>query len=189
MKLTKQKIDQFGDLLAQIGAGIKAAAALVVEIVNENPDGKRQLLEKYPQISMSFLNQLEAVGRGQLNPKLALTVNPGLVKLRKLPPSDQDRYLEEPLELVIEKDGEYDVLLVKAADMTADQAKQVFAEDHVRSHGAQRAYLEDLRQKAALANQTVPVKQVYTIHRNGQVEINGVLFHRKDLLDILSKLG
>lgn len=189
MKLTESKIKQFGDLLSQIGAGIIAAGKLVVEIVEENPDGKRQLAERYPQISMSFLNQLEAVGRGQMHPKLALAANPGYVKLRKLPISEQVRYVEEPLELVVEKDGEFDILLVKASDMTPDQAKQVFADDHVRSQGAQRAYLEDMKQKALTAKRAEPLVEPFRICGKGKVEFRaGVVMDLHELAALVARM-
>ena len=183
------KVEEFGALIRQIGAGLEAAGKMLVEMLALDPQAKKKIRDRFPEISNSMLNQLEAVGRGQMHPRLALTANPGFQRLRGLPYSDQERLLSEPVELLVEHEGEIDVLLVQVADLTPDQARQVFAQDCVRSQGAQRAWLEDQREKALVSKRAVTISEPYQIHRNGTVEFKaGTVLTRRDLAEVLAKL-
>jgi hypothetical protein len=184
-----EKIDKFGGLIQCIGSSLVSAGKLLVEIIEEDPTAKRRIQAKYPEISASMLNQLEAVGRGQLHPKLALTGSAGYMRLRGLPMSDQERYLEESVELLVEAGEDYDVLLVKVSDLTPKQAAQVFAPDHVRAQGAQRAYLEDQKQKATLAHRCEELPEPYKVHRDGSIEFRaGTRIKRKELLWLVQRV-
>jgi len=188
MNIIESKIEEFGKVITQIGAGLERAGQLIVEIVDGHPQGKKLLLERYPQLAPSTLSQLESVGRRQMHPSLALTANPGLMRLRNLPYSDQERYLSEPLEVLVEADDDCDVLLVKVTDLSAEQAKQVFAADHVRGHGAQRAYLQDLKQKAALVKSAEVLESPYRFHGK-KVELRAnMMFTAADLMDLARKI-
>jgi hypothetical protein len=184
-----EKIEKLGGLMQNIGTSLMAAGKLLVEILEEEPKGKRLIQAKYPGISAPMLNQLEALGRGQLHPALALSGSPGYIRLRGLPMSDQERYLEESVELLVEAGEDYDVLLVKVSDLTPKQAAQVFAPDHVRAQGAQRAYLEDQKQKATLAHRCEELPEPYKVHRDGSIEFRaGTRIKRKELLWLVQRV-
>jgi len=185
-EVIESKIEQFGGMIRAIGENLLEAGKLLVEMLKDDPEAKAKIQRKFPEISVSMLNQLEAVGRGQMHPRLALAAGPGHVKMRGLPYSDQERYLEEPVPLLVDNHGAYDTLLVKVHELTPDQARQVFAADHLRSAGEQRAYLEDLKQKKEIEHRSVPLEESYKIHRDGSVEFKaGVRLTRKTLMNIL----
>lgn len=184
-----RRVEKFGELIRNVGAGLEAAGKYLVEMLEDIPDAKRQILARFPEFSISLLNQLEAVGRGQLHPRLTMTANPGFVRLRGLPMSDQVRYMEEPVELLVEKDGVYDTLLVLVKDLTAEQAKQVFSADHIRTSGAQRAWMEDAKAHAAMLKHSDEFTEPYKIQKDNTVIFTGnVRMSAAQLTEILSKL-
>jgi hypothetical protein len=184
----EERIAHFGEMICGLGMALQTAGEYLVSLLDEDPAVKKKIQAKFPEIGMSVLNQLEAVGRGTLHPRLTMVSNPGFVRLRGLPMSDQTRYLEEPVELVLEKDGEFDTLLVKAVDLTPEQAKQVFAADHVRDQGAQRAWLEGERAKAEVEKRTTPIPDLYVVHRDGIVEFRaGARIPMRELAAIVAR--
>ncbi len=55
----------------------------------------------------------------------------------------QETYFHNPPSLLIQNNGDWEQLKVDIHNMTPDQAAQVFSEDHVRTDGEQRAWIED----------------------------------------------
>jgi hypothetical protein len=53
----------------------------------------------------------------------------------------QRQYTDAPIPLVIHTSHGTDVLLVEAKNLTQQQVKQVFAREHVRTEGEQKAWL------------------------------------------------
>ena len=60
----------------------------------------------------------------------------------------QERFIEEPIPLIVHTDGGTDVLLVKVKDLTKDQATQVFGSNRLRTEGEQKAWLIQQRSNA-----------------------------------------
>lgn len=149
-QLMNSRIEAFCEMVRGLAVTLAEMGQELVKLLEVEPNAKRLIMKREPMIGMSFLNQLEAVGRGTLHPKLAMTSNAGYNRLQRLPLSDQSRYLEEPIELLVTKDGDYDVLLVKVEELNPDQARQVFDGNSVRSASAQRAYIENLKTQEAV---------------------------------------
>jgi len=184
-----QRLDKLKQALTASIDHLLEAGRIFVEMIDADPSAKKKVQAALGWSSQT-VNQLEAVGRGTLLPQLYYSSNIAHQKLRGLPLSDQKRYLEEPVELVVEKDGAYDTLLVTVTDLTPAQAKQVFDVNHVRAPGAQRAYLEDLKAHAALNHRAEPLDSSYKIHRReGEVEFKaGVRVNASQLLTLLQQL-
>lgn len=164
------------------------AGEILIQLSDADPHVYDYIIEKCPTLNAGILGNFEKMGRRILHPQLLVSgSNPGYQKLAKLPFSLQERFIDEPVPLMIETDHGPDVLLVKARDLTRDQAKQVFASDRLRTEGEQRAYLTDIKQKAR--NVTPPQSSApsYVI-KNGKAIINGVEFTGKQLLMIASEL-
>jgi len=124
---------------------LKAAGALVVELLTSGqrlPD-----ISAASGIAVDVLGQLERIGRHQMNASLLLANYPAVPALQRLSMSEQDRLLNQPVEVLILKDGGTDTLLVEAKNLTREQVSQVFAGGSVRDLAQQRAWLESRAQK------------------------------------------
>jgi len=125
------------------------AGEILVQMVEQDPYVYDYIIQQCPQINAGILGRFEQMGRKTLHPQLLLTASPGFAKLQKLPFSLQERYIEEPVPVIVHTADGTDVLLVKAKDMTKEQAAQVFAPGRIRTEGEQKAYLMQQRSNAA----------------------------------------
>lgn len=145
----KQKIASFIELFRQgVEAWIKAGEILV-ELVDDDPHVYDYIIQQCPTLNAGILGRFEQMGRKSLHPQLLLSASPGFAKLQKLPYSMQERFIEEPIPLIIETEDGTDVLLVKAKDLTKEQASQVFAQNRLRTEGEQKAWLIQQRANSA----------------------------------------
>lgn len=135
---------EFMRLVLQGVESWRQAGVLLVAMLKKNPRVKEQILKNHPELSASILATFEKIGRGELHPMLLLSESPGYIAARKLPYSDQERIVnEKKVELLLLKDGRADVINADVRTLTAEQAKQAFDKDHVRTPAEQRLYLED----------------------------------------------
>jgi hypothetical protein len=111
------------------------AGEILVQMVEQDPYVYDYIIQQCPQINAGILGRFEQMGRKTLHPQLLLTASPGFAKLQKLPFSLQERYIEEPVPVIVHTADGTDVLLVKAKDMTKEQAAQVFAPGRIRTEG------------------------------------------------------
>lgn len=149
--LTSQnkQIEKFIELFTTgVNAWIQAGEMLV-EMVEEDPHVYDYIIQKCPTLNAGILGRFEQMGRKTLHPQLLLSASPGFSKLSKLPFSMQERYLSEPVPIIVHTDGGTDVLLVEAKNMTKEQANQVFAPGRIRTEGEQKAWLMQQRSMAA----------------------------------------
>jgi hypothetical protein len=188
MKITAQqdRIQQFITLFKEgVEAWIKAGEILV-QMVEEDPYVYDYIIDQCPTLNAGILGRFEQMGRKTLHPQLLLTASPGFAKLQKLPYSMQERYITEPVPIIVHTDEGTDVLLVNAKDMTKEQAAQVFAPGRVRTEGEQKAWLMQQRSNNA-RNVTESVQVPWKI-KGSKVIINGVEFTRKQLHVILAEM-
>jgi hypothetical protein len=160
------KIDSFITLFNDgVQAWIKAGEILV-ELVEADPHSYDYIIQKCPTLNAGILGRFEQMGRKTLHPQLLLTASPGFGKLQKLPFSLQERYIEEPIPLVVHTEDGTDVLLVQAKNMTKEQAAQVFAPGRIRTDGEQKAWL--MQQRSMAAKPVNKPEAAWTI-KNGRV--------------------
>lgn len=149
MKLANNRIAEFIETYQKgVDAWVKAGEILV-EMVEQDPDVFEKIVEKCPSINIGALYLFEQMGRKMLHPRLLLSDSPGYQKLATLPLSLQERYIDEPVPLVVETENGTDILLVKAREMTAGQARQAFGNGRIRTEGEQKAWLIDRASKNA----------------------------------------
>lgn len=187
MTLTAQnaKIEEFVGLYTKGVEAWMRAGEIIVELVEADPHVFDYIIQQCPFLNAGVLGQFEKMGRKILHPQLLLTNSPGCQKLSRMPFSIQERYLDEPIPLIVQTESGTDVLLVKAKDLTRDQAKQVFATNRLRTEGEQKALLIEARSNAARSVGS-SVSQ-YTI-KNGKAIIGGIEFTGRQLLMIASEL-
>lgn len=155
MKTTLTQPDR-NDMILQFIAlfkqGVEAwikAGEILVELVEDDPHAYDYIIQQCPQINAGILGRFEQMGRKTLHPQLLLTSSPGFSKLQRLPFSMQERYIEEPIPLVVHTDDGTDILLVQAKNMTKEQASQCFGTGRIRTEGEQKAWLMQQRSMAA----------------------------------------
>lgn len=139
--------------LQQGARALKTAGDLLVKCLAADPLAK-QRISVASGVGLSTLNVFERIGRNQLHCDLFLLDVPASGHLARLPYSDQERYLHEPVELLVGSNGNADVLRVEIRNLTPEQARQVFALDHVRDLGEQRAWLAQQSKKGKTVNVT-----------------------------------
>jgi hypothetical protein len=182
----QDRIQQFITLFKEgVEAWIKAGEILV-QMLEEDPYVYDYIIAQCPTLNAGILGRFEQMGRKTLHPQLLLTASPGFAKLQKLPYSMQERYITEPVPIIVHTDEGTDVLLVNAKDMTKEQAAQVFAPGRVRTEGEQKAWL--MQQRSNNARNVTEAVQVPWKIKGGKVIINGVEFTRKQLHVILAEM-
>lgn len=183
-----QRITEFLQYLREgVEMWVKAGETLL-KLVDDDPHVYEQILQKEPNINARLLYKLEEIGRRRLHPMLALGGGSGCSALAKLPMSQQERYLKEPVPVVVHTaQGKTDILQVRVQDMTPEQARQVFDKDRVRTEGEQKAILMQAVSHAAA--QKKPAKDVPWVIRGGKVEfMEGVRLGAAELATILAQL-
>lgn len=181
-----EKILQFIALFKQ---GVEAwinAGGLLVELVEDDPHVYDYIIQQCPTLNSGVLGLFERMGRKLLHPQLLLTNSPGFSKLQRLPYSMQERFIEEPIPLIVHTGDGTDVLLVKAKDLTKEQANQVFAPNRLRTEGEQKAWM--IQQRSNNARPVTTNAPAWKI-RNGRVEfLTGATLSAGELATIITQL-
>lgn len=185
--LQKDSIDRFADLIAQGVVAWYEAGKIAAEEIKRDPTWIDAVCERIPGITPQFIRQMEWIGLRKIHPMLLISGKPGPEKLKRLPYELQERYLSEPVTLVIRKSAdETTIIQVDINNLTADQAQQVFGPNGVRSEAEQRAWLEDraLRQLAPEPKVGSP----YRIERGKLLVLEPCSFTVRDLTKLLAQL-
>jgi len=152
-----------------------------VKLIDEHPEAKNYFIQNC-SLRTADLLQMERVGRGKLHPELADKSGVGYQKLRSCVYSDQAKYISEPVEVLL---CNGDVLKVSVADLTKEQANQVFNYDKIRDIAAQKAFLESV--KSSTAVDIVRKQSPYTVTKQG-LRVGSLLITKNELLNILSEM-
>jgi hypothetical protein len=188
MTLTQQqaKIQEFADLCQQgIDAWTKAGE-IIVELVESDPSVFDKIIQFNPAMDAGILGKFEMIGRKVLHPHLLINDSPGFIGLSEMPFSVQERFMKEPIPLIIETDNGTDTLLVDAKNMTRFQARQAFGKGRIRTEGEQKAWLMDQRSKKAKpCGSNIPAWVI----RGGRVQFNeGATLSAGELATIITQL-
>jgi len=191
MKMTlSQKSQKIEELISLFTVGIdtwKKAGEILVELVEADSGVYEEIISKCPMITPNALANFERMGRGLLYPPLAMDGSPGGKKLQALPLSQQVKYESEPIPLIVHTENGTDVLMVRAKDMTRDQAAQVFGKGRIRTEGEQKALLIEMRSKATPSRPSENIA-AWKI-RNGRVEfVTGATLSAGELATIITQL-
>lgn len=179
-------IQRFLELYTKSAEAMVEAGTILCQMVDADPHAYDYIIKEQPMINPHILERFEQMGRKTLHPQLLFNNSAGYSKLQRLPFSLQERYLDEPIPLVVHTESGTDVLLVKAREMTKDQANQAFATGRIRTEGEQKAYL--IQQQSNAAKNVTPAMQTPWRIKGSKVDINGVIFTRKELAGILAQM-
>lgn len=182
---------QIRDLMLEGLEKWQKAGELIVELVDKHDQTLGKISED-TQVPVDVLSRFEQLGRKQLMPYLLCSNFPAVNRIVKLPYSEQKRLERSPIELLVYGNNGADTLTVDAKNLTKSQVKQVFGPNGVRSLAAQRAYLEEDKEKKRMESQLSIVgsqMQKYQLGKNGLVVFNGPCeLSRKELLRILEDM-
>lgn len=187
-QLAKTKLDKLNEIKEQIGIGLdawQAAGEALVQYLDDYNGSYDEVLESMPEMSYDVLSRFEQIGRKQLYPKLLLSGSTGHRKLATLPYSEQVKYYEEPVDVVVEVNGGVDVLKIKAKDMTPVQVKQVFYNGTIRDHAGQRAHIRSRKH----AGVTTSEGNAYHIKGGTLVIDRPCKLTSKDLANLLAQMS
>ena len=87
-----------------VNMGIEAwtkAGKLLVDFIEEHPNGHELILNECPSISIETLLSFERIGRREVSPKLLIDSSVGARKLSTMPFDEQQRYSVEPIEVLV----------------------------------------------------------------------------------------
>jgi len=103
-------------------------------------------------LKLPNLNYFRRVAHGKMIPELfvSLVGAPGVLRnVSRLPIPDQQRIASGKPVKVILRGGDH--MLIRVEDMTNEQARQVFASDHIRSDSQQASWLVERSQNVTIA--------------------------------------
>jgi hypothetical protein len=182
------KITELAQAIKDGGDAMQRAGNIMVELVDADPHVYDYIVQQCPSMTPGMLNTLERIGRGQILPALAMDNSPGSRKLKSLPISLQQRFETEPIPLIVMRNDEPDVLLVKREDMTAAQANQAFRNGRLSTEGEQRAWIEDYKMKANTAKPAGSEAASWEI-RGKVLVVGNVRFSQKQLLSFAAQMA
>jgi len=188
-QLQRNKKAKLDEITNHIGAGLDAwsdAGEALVEYLDHCEGTYEEVMTEIPELSYDVLSRFEQIGRKQLYPKLLLSGSTGLRKLATLPYSEQVKYYEEPIDVVVEVNGGVDILKVQAKDMTPVQVKQVFHNGTIRDHGAQRAHI---RSRKHASTTTQAEGNAYHIKGGTLIIDRPCKLSAKDLANLLAQMS
>lgn len=174
-------IEKFKSLVERGLKNIEDASKIYVQCLDEDPASAETFRSRCSMIPESAWSGFEAVGRGWYDYRLLLNGGPACRMLRRLPRSQQTSALDDGVEVLVQGG---DILKVKVENLSPTQAKQVFAKDHIRSLGAQRAFIEE-----QVAPKSKEYKPTYTV-RGNVLHVNAASkFTRQEITRILMEMG
>lgn len=177
-------IDAVAELIRQ---GIKSwekAARIIREKMAVDPSWLDKFHEKNRCWSVEGIKRFSELGLVRIA-ELEIAQGHGAIALRRLSLEEQRKWISQPLPLLIKSAGGWEELLVELFNLTADQAAQIFARDHVRSIPEQRAWIEDVQIKA-LAD---PIPDLpYRIIKKEIIFLTPPRLKKRDLQRLLKEL-
>jgi len=181
-----QQIIDFYNALQRGKKGFEEAGLILVALIDQDASIKVRIMEQHPDVSADVLETFERIGRKQLYYQLVMCDSPGIKALRRCPYSEQVRYNEEPIPMLLLSGKDLtDHINVQVISMNADQARQVFSASHVRPLEEQRAYLERRRSKP----QPLKRREPYTIGKGRITFHEPVTLTTADMARLISEMA
>lgn len=179
---TDTTIEQFYTLIMQGVEAWTEAGKIVSKKMDEDPDWAEMVTNKHPEIGIETVYAFYRIGKGVLHPKLLLSDKPGIRALRRLPYFEQEKYLNNPVKVLIENKGDWESINMSIYNMTPLQSKQVFDGEEVRSEAGQRAWIESQK----IRTKPVDVNEPYRVVGKNLVIMEPCRFTQKQLMQIMA---
>jgi hypothetical protein len=145
---------EVADLITAGNNNYLTAARAIVANLDVNPGFRASMIAEgvLPQV----VDQLEAIGRGQRHPSLCMCTASYATAVARLPMSQQREVLENGVE-VLDAD-ETSIRNIPAAELSAQQQKQVFSGASVRTIAQQRTFIREKKAKILPVDETASYK-------------------------------
>lgn len=135
----EKSLDAFKKAIQNIGENATDAGRAIVAMLDERADAFEIILSKCEWVTLPFLEALERVGRGMLDPFFLLDQSPvsGRVISEGLTVKDQKTIKSGYLPVAIKVDGGVKVENMKMEEINFTQAQLVIGEGRIRSANEQ----------------------------------------------------
>jgi hypothetical protein len=180
-------IKQAGELIT---TGIESwveAGTIIASILDADPDSIGTIIESIG-LDEHIIQRFYSLGKREIHPLMLCSTAPGIKKLSLCPYNQQEKYINEPVNLVL-RDG--DALRVNVKELTIDQVRQVFANGHVRTDSEQRAWLESERARTdeIIAEKKSDAQPLgYQIRGKTVIFTRGLSLSEREIKDILLRM-
>ncbi len=187
MKPTKtyqSKFIAFKEAIAQLGQSAKQAGQLLCEMLDEDSNTFEFILKECPHATLSWLESLEAIGRGRLDERLLLDSSPAAHRAiaQALPIKEQTRLLETSIPVAVRENGGIRIESKRMQDIKAYEAPRIIRDGKILTPEQQTVIIkEELSNRAA--------RNVRYIIEGDSVEfLSHSRFKMSELEEILGKL-
>lgn len=190
MTLTKTPNKLIDEVVALIGKGIECwqkAGEVIVQLLDEHEMTVADIAEKSVYLTEDVVTRFEQLGRKQIMPNLLVADYPAARHLIRLPYSEQKRALESSVELLVMEGKTPTTLKVAVENLTPQQCKQVF-NGHIRSIGAQRAYLEEKRAEQEVAPAIRQAHELYRVRGKRVIILQPCELTSRQLANIIAEI-
>jgi hypothetical protein len=180
----KAKVKEFGACLSAVKQDFKNAGELLVSMLDEYPDTFEVLIEQY-KLTLPFLEGLERVGRGELDPLLLTESCPAARRIisQDLGIEAQRLAISYPIPVAVEVHGKVDVVNKYWTELSVSETVRVFRDRKIQPPEEQA---KEIKQRTLLKSTR---EQRYYIE-DGKVRFNDTytFWSWKELQEICDKI-
>lgn len=186
---TSKYIDGIKEAFEQGMRNLQMACELYVQAIDEDYRNKEIIQNGLEHvIPRNAWSGMEQAGRGLLDRRLTFDRGGRNARfIKKLPISDQKRIMDGDMVELLTVKG--DSINVDARKVTAEQAKQLFDGDSIRSLSEQRAYMESVEREWEALERTVEVTEAYRIERGRLIVPKGCILTKQEVLRIAMEMN
>lgn len=138
----KATIEKFVGLVQTGVLAWSQAGEMLVNLVNDNPNVYSEIIKSNPNITFEMLLVFEKIGRRQIYPPLLMDNSPAARLLMGMPYEMQEKFSREPVEIVVELNGEVKLEKRYIKELSHYEAQQVFTECGVRPLEMQKEFIK-----------------------------------------------
>lgn len=118
------------------------AGAILVALVEKNPNIYSEVIQKNPDITFEMLLVFEKIGRKQIYPALLMDNSPAAKRAMELPYEEQERLCKEQIEVLLPMRNGHDETTKKyLKELSIYESKMVIDRDGVRPIAKQKEFM------------------------------------------------
>lgn len=183
-KSYQSKLEAFNLALNGAKQNLLDAGRILCEMLDEDSDTFEHILESNRGVTLRFLESLERIGRGQLEPLLLTDPSPAAQRAvaQALPMEDQKQLTSGFVPVAVKDNGGVKVVQKQMSEITAQEAARVIGSGTIRTADEQ---IEMLKQADAAQAAS---KMRYAIKGDKIHFYTGADFTYSELLTLLTKI-
>jgi len=181
-----KSLNKIAACMAKLSSAVSEVSSIYVDAVDRDPLFRDYVRETMPETPSSFWRNIERVGRNQLDGRIMGGSIPYGNRLRYLSISEQRCAIDGGLTLLV-REGHS--MAVRIDSITADQAEQLFARDHIRSLPEQQAFLESKATELRIQSLPFQTPSVKVDKSFDGIFFDGKFVGKKELQKYIKELG